>query len=205
MKTIVQRWARVNAALFDVVTSNEIVVDQNAGGRATFKNVGHTDRKGAELGAETLLPGRVQLRAAYTHLQATFREGFNTVIGVFPNNNTVPVAAGTPLPGVARNQLYGELRYRSAPLHASLEALHRSKVPVSDPNTDFAPPFTVWNLAAGLVQERARWRFSEFARVDNLTNRDYVGSVIVNEANFRYFEPAPRRNMSVGLQAALQF
>ncbi|TMH69193.1 MAG: TonB-dependent receptor [Betaproteobacteria bacterium] len=205
VKTIVQRWARVNAALFDVVTSNEIVVDQNAGGRATFKNVGHTDRKGAELGAETLLPGRVQLRAAYTHLDATFREGFNTVIGVFPNNSTVPVAAGTPLPGVARNQLYGELRYRGAPLHASLEALHRSKVPVSDPNTDFAAAFTVWNLAAGLVQERARWRFGEFARVDNLTNRDYVGSVIVNETNFRYFEPAPRRNMSAGIQASLQF
>jgi iron complex outermembrane receptor protein len=200
-----QRWVRFNAALFDIVTSNEIVVDQNSGGRATFKNVGHTDRKGVELGAETLLPGRLQLRAAYTNLQATFREGFNTVIGVFPNNNTVPVPAGTPLPGVARNQFYGELRYRGAPLHASLEALHRSKVPVSDPNTDFAAPFTVWNVAAGLVQERARWRFGEFVRIDNLTNRDYVGSVIVNEANFRYFEPAPRRNMSVGLQAALQF
>ena len=205
VKTVVPRWARLNAALFDIVTSNEIVVDQNAGGRATFKNVGHTDRKGAGLGAETLLPGRVQLRAAYTHLEATFREGFNTVIGVFPNNSTVPVAAGTPLPGVARNQLYGELRYRGAPLHASVEALHRSKVPVSDPNTDFAAAFTVWNLAAGLVQERARWRFSEFGRIDNLTNRDYVGSVIVNETNFRYFEPAPRRNMSAGIQASLQF
>ena len=41
--------------------------------------------------------------------------------------------------------------------------------------------------------------------VDNLTNRNYVGSVIVNETNFRYFEPAPRRNMSIGLQASLQF
>src|SRR6266850_3817424 len=179
VKTVVQRWARVNAALFDIVTSNEIVVDQNAGGRATFKNVGHTDRKGLELGAETLLPGRIQLRAAYTHLDATFREGFNTVIGVFPNNNTVPVAAGTPLPGVARNQLYGELRYRSAPLHASLEALHRSKVPVSDPNTDFAPPVTVWNLAAGLVQERARSWTSPAARFHTVTGgaKSVLGSL----------------------------
>jgi iron complex outermembrane receptor protein len=191
VKTVMQRWARVSAALFNIVTSNEIVVDQNSGGRATFKNVGHTDRKGVELGAETLLPGRVQLRAAYTHLDATFREGFNAV------------AAGTPLPGVARNQLYGELRYRGAPLHASLEMLHRSKVAVNDPNTDFAAAYTVWNIAAGLVQERARWRFSEFARIDNLSNRDYVGSVIVNETNFRYFEPAPRRNFTLGIQASL--
>ena len=203
VKSVLPRWARLNAALFNVVSENEIVVDRNAGGRATFKNVGHTDRKGVELGAETLMAGPFQLRAAYTYLDARFREGFNTVITT--TNATVAVPGGTSLPGVAKNQLYGELRYRRARFHASLEALHRSKVPVNDPGSDFAAAFTVWNLAAGLVQERERWRLSEFARIDNLTNRDYVGSVIVNETNFRYFEPAPRRSMSVGLQAAVQF
>ena len=203
VKTILPNWARLNAAVFNVVTSNEIVVETNSGGRAIFKNVGHTDRKGLELGAETLLPGRFQLRAAYTRLDATFREGFVTSITTTPT--TVNVPAGATLPGVARNQLYGELRYRQEPFHASLEGLHRSSVPVNDPNTDFADGYTVWNLAAGLVQRRGEWRFSEFARVDNLSNRNYVGSVIVNETNFRYFEPAPRRSMSVGLQAALQF
>jgi iron complex outermembrane receptor protein len=205
VKTILPRWARVNAALFKIETSDEIVVDRNSGGRATFKNVGHTDRKGFELGAETLLPGRFQLRAAYTFLDATFREGFNTVIGTFPNNTPVPVPAGAQLPGTAKNQFYGELRYRHEPFHASLEMLHRSSVPVNDPNTDFADPFTVWNVSAGLVQARGAWRFTEFARIDNLGDRNYVGSVIVNETSFRYFEPAPTRNFSVGLQAALQF
>ena len=197
--------ARFNVALFDIVTSNEIVVDRNQGGRATFKNVGHTDRKGLEVGAETLLPGRWQARAAYTRLDATFREGFDTVIGVFPNNQPVPVAAGSRLPGTSRDQLYADLRYRRAPFHAVLEGLYRSRVPVNDPNTDFAGSYTVWNAAVGLVQERGRLRFSEFVRVDNLTDRNYVGSVIVNEGNFRYFEPAPRRNMSLGLQASLTF
>ena len=205
VKTILPRWARVNAALFKIETSDEIVVDRNSGGRATFKNVGHTDRKGFELGAETLLPGRFQLRAAYTFLDATFREGFNTVIGTFPNNTPVPVPAGAQLPGTAKNQFYGELRYRHEPFHASLEMLHRSSVPVNDPNTDFADPFTVWNVSAGLVQARGAWRFTEFARIDNLGDRNYVGSVIVNETSFRYFEPAPTRNFSIGLQAALQF
>jgi iron complex outermembrane receptor protein len=60
-------------------------------------------------------------------------------------------------------------------------------------------------VAAGLEQRRNRWRFSEFARVDNVGDRNYSGSVIVNETSFRYFEPSPRRNMSVGLQAALTF
>jgi iron complex outermembrane receptor protein len=205
VKTIVPRWARVNAALFKIETSDEIVVDRNSGGRATFKNVGHTDRKGFELATETLLPGRFQVRAAYTYLDATFREGFNTVIGTFPNNTPVAVAPGAQLPGTAKNQFYGELRYTREPFRASLEMLHRSSVPVNDPNSDFADPFTVWNVSAGLVQARGAWRFTEFARIDNLGDRNYVGSVIVNETSFRYFEPAPTRNFSLGLQAALQF
>jgi iron complex outermembrane receptor protein len=205
VKSVLPQRARLSAAVYDIDTANEIVVERNQGGRATFKNVGHTDRRGLELGAETLLPGRWNVRAAYTHLQATFREGFDTVIGVFPNNTPVAVPAGARLPGVPRNQLFGELRYKQAPFHAALEGLHRSRVAVSDPNTDYAEAFTVWNVAAGLAQERGRWRLTEFVRLDNVTNRSYVGSVIVNEANLRYFEPAPRRSMSVGLQGSVQF
>jgi iron complex outermembrane recepter protein len=205
VKTIVPHWMRLNAAAFDIVTSNEIVVDQNTGGRATFKNVGHTDRKGIELGAETLFGGAFEARAAYTYLKAVFREGFDTVIGTPPNNAPVFVPAGASLPGTARSQLYGELRYRKEPFFAQLEALHRSRVAVNDPNSDFADPYTVLNLVGGLVQHGGPWRLTEFARVDNLTNRNYVGSVIVNETNMRYYEPAPRRNMTVGIQASLQF
>ena len=203
VKSVMRERARVNAAVFKIVTANEIVVDTNNGGRAIFKNAGHTDRKGFEVGAETLMAGPWQLRAAYTYLDATFREGF--VTSITTTAATVAVPGGATLPGVAKNQLYGELRYRRPAWHASLETLHRSKVPVNDPNTDFADAFTVWNLAAGLVQKRSRWRLTEFVRLDNLTDRNYVGSVIVNETNFRYFEPAPRRNMSVGLRASLQF
>jgi len=205
VKSLFPGVARVTAAVFDIVTSNEIVVDRNQGGRATFKNVGHTDRKGFEMGGETLLPGRFQARFAYTFLDATFREGFNTVIATPPNNQPIPVAPGAMLPGVAKNQFYGQLLYRQAPFHASVEALHRSSMAVNDPNTDFAGPYTVWNASVGLVQQGPRWRFTEFVRVDNIGNRNYVGSVIVNETNFRYFEPAPQRNMSIGLQASLQF
>jgi len=205
VKRVIGQRARFSAALFNVETSNEIVVDRNQGGRATFKNVGHTERKGVELGGEMALFGPFQLVGAYTWLDATFKEGFTTVIGTPPNNAPIPVAAGTRLPGVTRNQWYGELRYRAAPFHAGVEVLHRSNVPVNDPNTDFADGFTVWNLVAGLSQQRTRWRVSEFIRLDDFTNRSYVGSVIVNETNFRYFEPAPRRSIGGGIQASVQF
>ena len=203
VKSIAAGWVRLNAALFKIVNENEIVVDQNMSGRASFKNVGHTDRKGFELGAETLLTGPFEARLAYTYLKATFREGFTTVLNTL--NTPVNVPAGSALPGVPESLLYGELRYRHEPFYAQLEALYKSRVPVNDPNSEFADAYTTLNLMAGVVQQGRSWRITEFARIDNLTDRNYVGSVIVNETNSRFYEPSPRRNMTIGIQASLQF
>ena len=41
----------------------------------------------------------------------------------------------------------------------------------------------------------------EYVQVDNLTNRTYVGPVIVNETNSRFFEPAPGRTAYVMFSA----
>jgi iron complex outermembrane receptor protein len=196
-KAIVASALRINAALFDIVTENEIVVDVNQGGRAIFKNAGHTDRRGFEIGAETVLGGAWEARAAWSYLEATFRESFPT--------GTVTVPAGSLLPGVPRSQLYGELRYRREGFYAQLEGLRRSRVAVNDQNSEFADGFSVFNAVAGLVQQGGRWRLTEFVRIDNLADRNYAGSVIVNDGNGRYYEPSPRRNMTVGVQASVQF
>jgi len=42
-----------------------------------------------------------------------------------------------------------------------------------------------------------------YARVDNLTDKRYVGSVIVNQAASRFYEPAPGRNWTLGLRMVL--
>ena len=202
-KSVVAGIARVNAALFKIVTKDEIVVDQNTGGRASFKNVGHTDRKGIELSAETALAGPWEARVAYTWLDAQFREGFNTVLNT--QNTPVAVPPGSLLPGVPKSVLYGELRYRAGPFYAQLEAMHKSRVAVNDANSEFADAFSVVNVVAGLTQQGRSWRLTEFVRIDNLGDRNYAGSVIVNETNGRFYEPSPQRNMSVGIQAALQF
>jgi iron complex outermembrane receptor protein len=49
------------------------------------------------------------------------------------------------------------------------------------------------------------WQVNSYARVNNLFDRDYVGSVIVNDRNGRYFEPADGRNFSAGLSMTKQF
>jgi iron complex outermembrane receptor protein len=203
VKAIVPRRARLSAAVFDISTENEIVVEQNTGGRATFKNAGHTDRSGIELGAETILGGAFEARFAYTYLEAVFRESFATVAGTPAAPITIP--AGNRIPGVPRSQLYGELRYRAKGFYTQLEALRRSRVAVDDANSEFADAYSVFNLVAGLVQQGSGWRVTEFVRLDNFTDRNYAGSVIVNEGNRRFYEPSPRRSMSAGIQASLRF
>jgi iron complex outermembrane receptor protein len=43
------------------------------------------------------------------------------------------------------------------------------------------------------------WRLDALLRVDNLFNSRDVSSVIVNEGNRRFFEPAPGRTVSVSV------
>jgi len=80
----------------------------------------------------------------------------------------------------------------------------RSQIYADDRNTAAAAGYWVANLRAGFEQQTTHWRFSEFASLDNLTNRAYVGSVIVNDANSRFFEPEPGRTAYVMFNAALR-
>ena len=202
-KTILPGKLRLNAALFEVLTRDEIVTDRSSGGRSTFKNAGRTGRRGVELGARTLLDGPFDARVAYTYLDAVFRDSFVTLTGAPAVNVTVP--AGNLLPGVPRSQLYAEARWRhaSSGLHASFEWLRKSRVAVNDPNSEFADAHSTVNLVAGFTQQGTGWALSEFLRVDNAGNRNYVGSVVVNDANGRYYEPAPRRSLLLGLQGRM--
>ena len=88
---------------------------------------------------------------------------------------------------------------------AALEWRHVSRVYVDDRNTDSAPAYSVANLRLAWAQPMGAWVLKEFLRIDNLTDRRYAGSVIVNEANARFFEPAPGRNWLLGVSASYKF
>jgi iron complex outermembrane receptor protein len=76
---------------------------------------------------------------------------------------------------------------------------------VDDQNSDAAAAYTLANLRLGFEQKARDWRIAETLRIDNLTDRTYIGSVIVADGNGRFFEPAPRRNLSLILSARHAF
>ncbi|MEQ1805846.1 MAG: TonB-dependent receptor, partial [Burkholderiaceae bacterium] len=195
---------RIDAAVFDIATRDEIVVDTNVGGRSTFKNAGKTSRRGIELSHVGQWDESLRSTLSLTLLRARFKQDFISGSGATPN-----VFSGYHLPGTPERNAFAELAW--APrgawggFNAGAEVVRTDKLYVNDLNTDAAPAATVFNLRAGFQQTLGEWQFSQLLRVDNAANRNYSGSVIVNEANSRFFEPAMPRNWLVALRAKYEF
>jgi iron complex outermembrane receptor protein len=190
----------LDLAFFAARTDDEIVVASNVGGRSTFRNAGRTDRRGIELAWVQRLGAAWRAQLAATTLEATFRDGFGTGPGA--------VAAGNRLPGAPDRRGFAELLWQPSATEgpfAAASVVHGGRVFVDDANSDAAASWTRVDLRAGLRQRVGRWRFAQLVFVENLADRAYVGSVIVNEAQRRYFESAPGRNWSAGVTASYVF
>jgi iron complex outermembrane receptor protein len=116
------------------------------------------------------------------------------------------VAAGNRLPGTARGSLFASLAWQPAlGWRGGVEARYLSGVFVNDTNSDAAPAFVIASANVGYVAQIGAWRLNGFVRADNLLDRRYAGSVIVNEGNARYFEPAPGRTWVAGVASSWAF
>jgi iron complex outermembrane receptor protein len=186
---------RLTFAVFHIDTKEEIVVDTAQNGRTTFKNASRTTRNGVEVswGARTL--ETLDLLAALAYVDARYRDDFSSG------------SAGNTLPGVPRRTFYGEARW--APLNhrfsTALELRYGDRIYTTDANAESAPPYSVVNWRIVFEQRASDWRISEFLRIENLFDKSYIGSVIVGDTNQRFYEPAPRRNAIVGINAISTF
>ena len=176
-------------ALFNISTTQDIIVGSSNDGRDSFTNAGSTRRHGLELNVRQAFSGGFGAYLAYSYLHAHFGGG---------------LIDGNRMPGVPQQMLYGELDWQYRPLGfvTSLSARWSDRVYVDNENTDFADGYAVVNYHLGFKQNTGGWQLQEFAGINNLFNRNYVGAVVVNSSNGRFFEPEPRRNFMLGLSAS---
>ena len=182
---------RFGVAWFHIRTDDELVVSSSQGGRTTYTNAAGSVRQGAELSG-AIAWSSWRFAVAYTYLDAHFSPAFGAV------------DEGNRIPGIARHNGWAELGWiPGGGLDLAVSASAVDRVWANDANSASAPGFV---LVDGSAEESYRWAgvlFIGFVRVRNLLDREVVGSVIVNESNGRFYEPAPERSWFAGITTVL--
>ncbi len=131
---------------------------------------------------------------AWTYLDATYR---SEVCNDADCN-------GHRMPGIARNMGFASLGWiPEQGWYAGADVRYMSDIMADDENTAKAPSYTVAGVNTGYKFSYGNWMMDIFGRIDNLFDREYVGSVIVNESNGRYYEPAPGPQLRCRLVSGL--
>src|SRR5690606_4904332 len=119
-----------------------------------------------------------------------------SVCGAPPcTGDDIVIRSDSRIPGIARNTAWAELRFSpSENTDVMLEGRFVDEVFVDDANSETADAYTAFDLAAEHRFEAFGIDWRAFARINNLLDREYVGSVRVNDGNGRYYEAAPGRN-----------
>ena len=178
----------LDASVFTTDTDDEIGVLSNTGGRSVFQNVGRTLRQGLEFGGGWQPAPGWRLQAAYTFLDAHYRDTRGTVV------------AGKQIVGTVRASLWAQAAWRPGVLPGELALEWRAvdAMPANDANTVRAPGYGLLHLRwSHALKFGAADTLELLARVDNLTDKVHVGSVIVNDGNSRFFETGTPRSLLV--------
>ena len=192
---------RAELVLFRADTRDELTVNTSSGGRTTFQNAGDARRAGVEWSLSLPLSEAWRAQFAYTYVDARFRDGFLTCVTTPCAQANTMVAPDTRIPGVSRHTLHAALHWGGEiGWHARIEGQYVDAVPVNNLDDERADAYAVFGASAGYGFRDARSEGRVFFAVGNLFDRRYAGSVIVNEGNRRYYEPAPGRTATVGIE-----
>ena len=205
------KWApaaqsRLDFTVFQIDSSDEIVVASSTGGSSTFKNAPGTRRVGWELSGHTQITPHLRVSLAASQIDATFTKTFTT------GANTVE--AGNRIPGIPQRFLFSELLWTgqggggSKPgvvlgSQAGIEFTQAGRLYANDTNTASADGYATLALKASHAWAVGAGSLTAYARIDNLGNKRYVGSVIVNQAQSQFYEPAPGRTWTLGLRLSV--
>ncbi|HEX6535283.1 MAG TPA: TonB-dependent receptor [Gemmatimonadaceae bacterium] len=193
LKGLLATRVQYDLSLFDTEVRDELIPFEVPGGqgRTYYRNAGHTRRQGVEVGASTLV-GSLELGATYSYSRFRFRE--------FVVDGTD--FAGKRIPGIPEQRAQIAATWHRGTFFATVEGLAQSRVFVDDGNSGSADGYAVMNFRAGATAVFGRPWLTPYFGVQNLFDRDYVGSVAVNATGGRYFEPAPPRTVYGGLTVA---
>jgi iron complex outermembrane receptor protein len=199
--------SRIDFALYQIDTTDEIVVAISSSGQTTYKNAPGTSRSGWELSGSTHITPHVSFNASASMIDARYTQGFSSRIA----GNNVTVNSGNKLPGIPQSFVFSELAWTSdaagaasrSGLRLGVEMVQAGRIYANDTNTESADGHTVFNLSASQRWNLGKGALNAYARVNNIVDEHYVGSVIVNQGSSQFYEPGLPQNWTLGLSLNL--
>ncbi len=199
--------ARLDFTLFQINSTDEIVVASNTNGISTFKNAPATSRSGWEFAGRTWLSPNVSATLSASKIDAKFTQTYDSFRSVTP----ITVTQGNKLPGIPRHFLFSELLWTGQTMDANkrksklgsqagVELIAAGRLYADDTNSASADGYTTLNLKASHGWAVGKGSLTAYGRIDNVGDKSYVGSIIANQSAQQYYEPAPGRNWTLGLR-----
>lgn len=184
------------ASVFRSDSNAELAVVSNSGGRSSYANAGPARRQGIELALQWQASPRWRHEMAWTRLDAHYLDAFLTCTGTPCPVPSTRVPRGARLPGAPRDLLWMASHWQRGAWSGSVTGEWVGRVIANATGSAQAPGHAVFDLSLS-----HRWTEGRraFLRIGNVFDRRIVGSVIVNEGNGRFYEPAPGRQLNVGL------
>jgi iron complex outermembrane recepter protein len=159
-----------------------------AEGRDFFRNAGRTRHRGVELSASIApIPG-IALTAAYTLTDVRFRDA----------GTEDTSTAGNRVPGITPHRLFASAALSRRAHRVVLEVQHHARQQVNDANTRAVDAFTVADIRAQTAVRTGGIELVPYIAFNNILDARYAGSVSVNAAADRFYEPAPGFNVHFG-------
>lgn len=209
------KWApsantRLDFTVYQINATDEVVVAVSNSGQTAYKNAPGTTRTGWELAGSTRLTPHVRATLSASQIDAQYSQSYTFLSSGAPTT----IAAGNKLPGIPQSFLFSELLWTGQKLdggkqgkalgsQAGIELTQAGRLFANDSNTASAEGYTTLNLKASHGWALGSGSLTTYARIDNLTDERYVGSVIVNQASSQFYEPAPGRTWTLGLRLVL--
>ena len=178
------------------------MTSRSVSGQTAYKNAPGTSRSGWELSGNTQITEHVALNASASMIDAHYSQAFTS--------GSTAIASGKQLPGIPQSYLFSELAWTSEPaaaakqgLRLGVELVQAGRIYANDTNTESADGHTVFNLSASQRWSLGKGALTAYARVNNVGDERYVGSVIVNQSSSQYYEPGLPQNWTLGLSLNL--
>jgi iron complex outermembrane receptor protein len=185
-----------SVAVFQADVRDALIPYEIAAPRFYYRNAGSTRHRGLELSGDVSVASGLNFGAVWTYSDYRFREySFTDTAGTH-------LLDGRALAGIPDHWLHLTMRTQPAVLAgawAEVQQTYSSGYLVSDVLNTRTMPWTSTNVRVGWEGQLSAMRLAPFIGINNAFNERYVSSVVINAARGRFYEPAPGRNVYVGL------